>query len=137
MNKHLKNFLHRGLIFGGFGPIVVGLVIYIIDICGEQIALDGQDLLLAVTSSYVLAFVHAGASVFNEIESWPITKSLLCHFSLLFVVYSLTYVINSWIPFEPLVLLIFCTTFVATYLIVWLTVYLAIKARTKKLNSRL
>ena len=137
MNKHIKNFLHRGLIFGGFGPIVVGLVIYIIDICGEEIALDGQDLLLAVTSSYVLAFVHAGASVFNEIESWPITKSLLCHFSLLFVVYSLTYVINSWIPFEPLVLLIFCTTFVATYLIVWLTVYLAIKARTKKLNSRL
>lgn len=137
MNKHLKNFLHRGLIFGGFGPIVVGLVIYIIDICGEQIALDGQDLLLAITSSYVLAFVHAGASVFNEIESWPITKSLLCHFSLLFVVYSLTYVINSWIPFEPLVLLIFCATFVATYLIVWLTVYLAIKARTKKLNSRL
>ena len=30
MNKYLKIFLHRGLIFGGFGPIVVGIVYFIL-----------------------------------------------------------------------------------------------------------
>ena len=137
MNKYLKTFLHRGLLFGGFGSIVVGIVIWCIELAGVDIALSGGEMLLAVISGYALAFVQAGASVFNQIDEWPITKSLLCHFSLLFVTYSLVYVINSWIPFEPMVLLIFCLIFVAVYFIVWTTVYLCIKAHTKRLNARL
>ena len=137
MNKYLKAFLHRGLLFGGFGSIVVGIVIWFIELAGVDIALSGGEMLLAVISGYVLAFVQAGASVFNQIDEWPITKSLLCHFSLLFVTYSLVYVINSWIPFEPMVLLIFCLIFIAVYFIVWITVYLCIKAHTKRLNARL
>lgn len=137
MNKYLKSFLQRGLAFGGFGPIVVGLVLFFIDLAGGTVALNGSAMLLAVVSSYILAFVQAGASVFNQIEEWPLTKSLFCHFSLLFVAYSLTYVLNSWIPFEPMVLLIFCIIFVAVYFIIWITVYLLVRAHTKKLNARL
>lgn len=137
MNKYLKSFLQRGLAFGGFGPIVVGLVLFFIDLAGGTVALSGSDVLLAVVSTYLLAFIQAGASIFNQIEEWPITKSLLCHFSLLFVAYSLTYVLNSWIPFEPMVLLIFCIIFVVVYFIIWITVYLLVRAHTKKLNARL
>lgn len=137
MNKHLKNFLHRGLIFGGFGPIVLGIIFFCIELSGTQLGLGGGEVLMAIFSTYILAFVQAGASVFNQIEEWPLTKSLFCHFSLLFVVYSLTYVLNSWIPFEPVVLLIFCLVFVLVYFTVWLTVYFCVKAHTKKLNERL
>ena len=137
MNKHLKNFLHRGLIFGGFGPIVLGIIFFCIELSGTQLGLGGGEVLMAIFSTYILAFVQAGASVFNQIEEWPLTKSLFCHFSLLFAVYSLTYVLNSWIPFEPVVLLIFCLVFVLVYFTVWLTVYFCVKAHTKKLNERL
>lgn len=137
MNKHLKNFLHRGLIFGGFGPIVLGVVFFCIELSGTLLYLSGGEVLLAVLSTYILAFVQAGASIFNQMEEWPITKSLLCHFSLLFVVYSLTYVLNSWIPFEPIVLLIFCLVFILVYFATWLTVYFSVRIHTKKLNRRL
>ena len=137
MNNHLKAFLHRGLIFGGFGPIVLGIVFFCIELSGAQMVLSGGEVMLAIISTYILAFVQSGASVFNQIEEWPITKSLLCHFSLLFAVYSLTYILNSWIPFEPLMLLIFFLVFVAVYFAIWLTVYFSVKAHTKKLNSKL
>jgi hypothetical protein len=30
MNRYVKSFLHRGLIFGGFGPIICGIIFFII-----------------------------------------------------------------------------------------------------------
>ncbi len=137
MNEYLKNFLHRGLIFGGFGPIVAGIVFGILNIFIEDLGLSGGDILLAIVSTYLLAFIQAGATVFNQIEHWPITKSLLCHFTLLFAAYSACYMINSWIPFEPMVILIFCLIFIVTYFIVWFTVFFAIKYYTRRLNKKL
>ena len=137
MNRYVKQFLHRGLIFGGFGPVILGIIFYFIDLSGTDIMLDGGSILLAIVSIYVLAFVQAGASVFNQIEHWSVCKSLFFHFSSLFLVYSLTYILNSWIPFEPVVLLIFCLVFVAVYFATWLTVYFSTKAYTKRLNSKL
>jgi hypothetical protein len=137
MNKYLKSFLQRGIAFGGLGPIVAGLVLFFIDLGTESIMLDGGEILLAIVSTYILAFVQAGVSVFNQIEHWSPARSLLCHFSLLFVTYSLTYILNSWIPFEPMVLLIFCLVFILVYFIIWGAVYLAVRAHTRKLNSRL
>ncbi len=137
MNEYVKKFLHRGLIFGGFGPIIMGIVFWILELTLPELTLSGGQMLLAIASTYLLAFIHAGASVFNQIEEWPITKSLLCHFVTLFVAYSLCYISNSWIAFEPMVLLIFCLIFVVTYFIVWGTVYFAVKATAKRCNSQL
>lgn len=137
MNSYTKEFLHRGLIFGGFGPIVVGIVFFIISLTGTDLSLSGGQILLAIVSTYLLAFVQAGASVFNQIEHWPIAKSLLCHFLTLYVAYSVCYVANTWIPFEPMVLAIFTAIFAVVYFIVWITVYLIVRNSTKKLNAKL
>lgn len=137
MNKYLKSFLHRGLIFGGFGPMVVGIVYLVLSLSIDGFSLSGGQICLAIFSSYVLAFIQAGASVLNQIEDWPIAKSLAIHFSLLFVCYSLCYVINSWIPFEPMVLVIFSAVFIVTYFIIWGIVYLAVKNTAKSLNEGL
>ena len=137
MNRYLKSFLHRGLIFGGFGPIITVIVFFFIERSGVALDLDGGKLLLVVISTYVLAFVQAGASVFNQIEHWSPAKSLLFHFSTLFLDYSLCYLVNSWIPFEPMVILIFCVVFALVYFTIWFTVYFSVKAYTKKLNAGL
>lgn len=137
MNKYLKEFLHRGLLFGGFGPIVTAIVVFIVSLCVDGVTISGGELLVAVLSTYALGFIQAGASVFNQIEEWPITKSLFFHFLTLFVSYSACYLVNSWIPFEPMVLAIFALVFIATYFIIWLTVYFIVRATGKDLNRHL
>lgn len=137
MNKYVKSFLHRGLMFGGFGPIIVGIVYYILSLTIDSFSISGGQLLLVISSSYVLAFVQAGVSVFNQIEDWSVAKSLLCHFSFLYITYVTCYLVNTWIPFDINVVLIFTAIFVVLYLVIWLTVYFSVKAVAKRLNAKL
>ena len=137
MNRYCKQFLLRGVFFGGFGPIIVGIVYLILELTLPAFSLSGTEAFLAIISTYLLAFVHAGASIFNQIESWPIAKSTGIHFLVLFSTYSLCYLLNRWIPFEPMVLLIFAGAFILTYAIIWLTVVLVIKKTTRHLNEKL
>ena len=137
MNKYVKNFLQRGLAFGGFGPIVAGIVYVCIQNAIPKFSLTGGEVCLAIISTYLLAFLQAGASVFNQIEEWGIAKSMLCHFLTIYVAYALCYIVNSWIPFEPMVLLVFTAIFVAIYLVIWVSVYAGIKATSKQLNAKL
>ena len=137
MNKYFKGFIHRGLIFGGFGPITLGIIYAILDKTITSFSLNGVQVLIAILSVYTLAFMQAGATVFNQIESWSIPKSLLCHFSLIYVSYVICYLVNSWIPFKPNVLLIFTVSFVLTYFVIWITVFISVKLVSKKLNKKL
>lgn len=137
MNRYLKDFLHRGLIFGGFGPIVVAIVFMCISLADRGFSLTASQILLTTVSSYLLAFVQAGVTVFNQIEHWSTVKSLLCHFVTLYATYSVCYVVNSWIPFEPMVLVIFSAVFVLLFFVIWGIVYLSVKATSKRFNSQL
>lgn len=137
MNSYLKSFLHRGLVFGGFGPIVLGIVYFILSITIDGFSLSGGEVLMGIFSTYILAFIQAGASIFNQIEHWPIAKSLGVHFSVLFLCYTLFYLLNSWIPFEPVVLLIFSGIFIGTYFAIWITVYLIVRGTSRKFNEKL
>lgn len=137
MNRYLKEFLHRGLVFAGFGPIILGIIFFILEKTLDEFSLSAGQILLGIVSTYVLAFVQAGASVFNQVEHWPLPKSLLCHFGMLYAVYVICYIINSWIPFEWGVIGIFTAIFVVIYFTVWFTVYFIAKATGKKLNATL
>ena len=137
MNRYLKAFFHRGLMFGGFGPIILGIIYAILDKINPDFSLSGSQLLLGIVSIYVLTFVQAGVSVFNQIEHWSIPKSLLWHFSVLFVTYLGCYLLNSWIPFHRSVVLIFSAIFIVSYLVIWLSVYISVKLISRKLNAKL
>lgn len=135
--KYVKIFLIRGLIFGGFGPIILGIIYYIISIFNKDLVFSGAEVMLSITSVYLLAFAHAGASVFQQIDEWSVAKSTLIHFAVLYVTYVSCYLLNRWIPFDWLVLCIFTGVFVAIYFFVWLTVVLILKKVSKKLNNNL
>ncbi len=136
MKKYFKQFLHRGLIFGGFGPMVAAIVLVCISGFTE-VALDARSFAVAVVSTYLLAFVQAGASVFNQIEEWGVAKSLAAHFSCLYAVYIFCYLINDWIPFDMIFIGIFSAVFIAVYAVIWVTVYLIVTATARKLNIKL
>jgi len=137
MNKYVNSFLHRGLIFGGFGPIVAGIVYLILSFTLDNFSVGGAEMFSAIISTYILAFIHAGCSVFNQIEHWPIAKSLLFHFLSLYIAYTLCYLVNSWIPFELTVFLIYTAIFIAAYAVIWLIVFIIAKQTEKRLNSKL
>ncbi len=137
MNKYLKTFLHRGLMFGGFGPIITAIVIYCTSLSIDNFSLSAYEVLFAVVSTYLLAFIQAGSSVFNQIEHWSIPKSTLCHFSCLYVAYTLCYMLNSWIPFKLKIVLIYTAIFIAVYLAIWIIVVLSIKISAKRLNNNI
>ena len=137
MNIYLKRFLQRGIAFGGFGPIILGIVFCVLSFAIEDFSLDGREVFFAIVSTYILAFVQAGASVFNQIEEWPIAKSTAVHFLTLYVVYVLCYLLNSWIPFDINIVLVFTAIFAVVYLVTWLTVVISIKLVSKKLNKQI
>ena len=137
MNKYVKTFLQRGLTFGGFGPIVAGIVYVCLQNSIPDFSLTGGEVCIAIISTYILAFLQSGAGVFNQIEHWGIAKSMLCNFSTVYVAYVLCYVLNSWIPFEPMAILIFTAIFVVSYFVICISVYIGIKATSKKLNAKL
>lgn len=137
MNKYVKEFLHRGLMFGGFGPIIVGIIYLVLSYNIAGFSLGGADAFISIVSIYLLAFVHAGSSVFNQIEHWSTMKGLLCQLVSLYIAYVVCYLINSWIPFEFSVILIFTAIFVVGYLAIWGIVYLCVKGNAKKLNKKL
>ena len=137
MKKYWKEFFLRGLMFGGFGPIILAIIYFIISKVNKNITFTGSEIFLGTVSVYLLAFVHAGASVFNQIEEWGINKSVGVHFALLYLAYSACYLLNTWIPFDGKVFLIFTGIFVAVYAVVWTVVYLCVRNSGKKINNLL
>ena len=137
MNKYFKEFLHRGLMFGGFGPIILGVIFLIVSNSVTDFSITAMQILIGIISTYFIAFAQAGATVFNQIESWSVPKSTFFHFLTIYIAYVGAYLINSWLPFDPKVILIFTLIFVVVYLIIWITVVITIKIISKKLNSKI
>ena len=137
MNKYVKEFLHRGLMFSGLGPIVAGIVYLCIETSGTELNLSGSTMLLAIITTYIIAFVHAGSSVFNIVESWSRVKGLFFQLISIYVVYTAGYLLNSWLPLKIEVIIIYTVIFVLAFLTIWLTIFFITKSVTKKLNDKL
>ena len=131
MNKYVKEFLHRGLMFSGLGCIIAAIIL-----CFEDgIAHDGKTVLAAIVSTYFLAFIHAGTSVFHTVESWSAVKSAFFQLLTLYVSYLACYALNSWLTLSFAVIGVFTLAFVGGYLVIWLAVYLSVKSTGKELNK--
>ena len=123
--------------FGGFGPVVVGIIYLILSKTVEGFSLGGGAVFTSIISTYLLAFVHAGASVFNQIEHWSPSKSIAVHMSMLCAAYVLCYLANSWIRFDWRYVLIFIAIFTAGYIVIYVTVVICIHCAGKRLNKDL
>ncbi len=137
MNKYVKEFIKRGLLFSGLGPLVAGIVYLILELSKVEIRLSGLDVFLAIIATYIIAFVQAGSSVFEQIESWSSIKSIFFHMTSIYVVYLGGYLINRWIPFDYLVIIIFTSVYIVTFLVIWLFIYFITKRTSDKMNKKL
>lgn len=136
MNKNLKEFLHRGFIFSGLGPIVLGIVYTVLHF-SIKLTLNGLEVFLGIVSTYLIAFIHAGSSVFHKIEHWSLAKSAGLQLALLYFSYLFFYLVNSWLEFNWIAIIIFTLAFVVGYLLILLIVFWSTKIATRKLNEKI
>lgn len=135
MKKMMKEFIFRGLIAAGFGPIVYGIVIFIIETCGVNAMQDGSMILKAILSTYMMAFICAGASVIWQNERLGLGYSALIHGTVIYISYLITYLLNGWLDHDKIGQ--FSIIFISGYIIIWLIIFITEKLKAKKLNQQL
>ena len=135
-NKYLKQFLLTGAVFAGFGPIIGGYILWMI-LSPANLTITGGQVFLAAVSTYIIAFVHAGTTVFHKIEHWSPFKAAALQLLCIYTVYMGTYLINRWMPLDWKVVLIATVLFVIAYVIIWAIVFTVTRRITKKLNKKI
>lgn len=137
MKKFLKEFLLRGLICAGGGPIILAIIYGVLGATGTAEAFSPKEVCLGMITITLLAFTAAGMTAIYQMEQLPLPLAILLHGGALYVAYILTYLINGWLQKGLIPVLVFTGIFLAGYAIVWLIIYLSRKAHTEKLNKLL
>ena len=135
--KYLKDFLLRGLVSMGFGPIVLSIIYGILGLCGVVDKLAINEVALGFLSITALAFLCGGMTVVYQIEEIGISKAITLHGIALYVAYAVVYITNNWLKDGLTPFLIFTVIFVVGYALVWLVIYLITKRRTDSLNKKI
>jgi len=135
MNKFMKEFCRRGLLFAWLGPVILCIVWYFLKKNGIIDQLDVLDVIRAVLSILVMSFLAAGVSAVYTLEQLPYPPAGLIQMAVLYLDYLLVYLWNGWLPLSalPVYSLIFLTGFG----IIWLIIYLTIRRTVERMNSRM
>ena len=137
MKKFLKEFLFRGLICAGGGPLLLAIIYGILGATGAVEALSPREVCLGILTIMLLAFTAAGMTAIYQMEQLPLPIMILLHGGALYVVYLLTYLINGWLQQSATAIVVFSGIFVVGYAVIWLIIYLVEKAKAEKLNQLL
>ena len=135
MKKHILEFVRRGLIACGFGPLVLVVFYLILHHQFDLQTLSVAEVSTGILSLYALAFVAGGMNIVYQIEQLPLAVAILIHGSVLYVSYLGTYLLNGWLAQGATPFLVFTAIFLLGYLAVWAVIYSVTKRNTKKLNA--
>ena len=130
-------FLRRGLIACGFGPIVLAILYLILQQKGIIETLTVNQVCLGIFSLSALAFMAGSLNVVYQIEQLPLMVAILIHGGVLYFSYLITYLVNDWLEWGVTPILVFSGVFVFGYLAIWAAIYFINKNQTKKLNEKL
>ena len=137
MKKFWKEFMLRGLICAGGGPVVLGIIYGILGATGVVEAISPASVCLAILSITLLGFVAAGMTAIYQMEQLPLPIMILLHGGALYLAYIVTYLMNGWLQQSLVSILIFTGIFLAGYGLIWCIIYWVERAQTKRLNQLL
>ena len=137
MKKFVLEFLRRGLVACGFGPIVLAILYLILQGQGIVQTLTVNEVCIGIISLTVLAFIAGGMNAVYQIERLPLMVAILLHGIVLYISYLATYLLNNWLEWGIMPILIFTGIFVLGYLMIWAVIYSIIKKNTNKINEAL
>ena len=137
MKKVALEFLRRGVMSCGVGPIILGVLYLILHHNGVVENVSVKELCVGIFSLSALAFVAGGINALYQLERLPLMAAILIHGSVLYVSYLMTYLVNGWLEWGRVPVLVFTGIFVVGYLVIWAVIYFVIKRKTKNLNKML
>ena len=135
MKKYVLEFLRRGLVACGFGPLVLAVLYLIVHHQNGVEFLSVREVCTGIFSLFTLAFLAGGMNVIYQIERLPLMVAILIHGGVLYIGYLGTYLINDWLEWGVTPILVFSGIFVFGYLAVWAVIYSVTKRRTEQLNE--
>ena len=137
MKRILLEFIRRGMMACGFGPLVLAAVYLILEHQGVVQVLTVGQVCLGIISLSALAFVAGGMNVVYQIERLPLMGAIAIHGGVLYLSYLLTYLINDWLDGGTAPILVFTGIFAVGYLAIWAVIYSVIKRNTAQVNELL
>ena len=135
MKKNILDFFRRGFVACGFGPVVLAVLYLILQHKAEIEVLTVNQVCLGVFSLSALAFIAGGMNVIYQIERLPLMVAILIHGGVLYISYLVTYLLNDWLEWGAIPILVFSGIFIFGYLMIWAIIYCIIRKRTERLNE--
>lgn len=136
MRKFWSEFLHRGLLVGAFGPVVLAVVYGILGAAGVVESLTPGQVCRAILSVTLLAFVAAGITGIYTVERLPLISAILIHAGVLYLDYLMVYLVNGWLR-DWSAFGIFTGCFFVGYALIWMGIWFYTRAKTERLNRRI
>ena len=137
MKKFVLEFVRRGFIATGLGPIVLAIVYLILKQSAAIDTLTVNQVCIGIFSLSALAFIAGGMNAIYQVERMPLMTAILIHGSVLYIGYLGTYLLNNWLDFGIIPIIVFTAIFVVGYIVIWAIIYSIIKRDTAKLNEML
>lgn len=137
MKRFCLEFVQRGLMVAGAGPLVLAVIYYILETAGAVKSIAPSEAALGIVSLTLLAFFAAGLGSLYTIERLAPAYAALIHGAALYLGYLIVYLVNDWIPRNPAAIGVFTVLFIAGYTIVWLIIWRVTKAGTEHVNRKL
>ncbi len=137
MKRFALEFLHRGVFACGFGPIVLAIVYLILQKSADLRILTVNEVAIGIFSLFVLAFITGGMNAIYQIERLPLMAAVLIHGIVLYVCYLLTYLLNDWLDFGIIPIIVFSVIFILGYVVIWAIIYFVIRKNTAQINEAL
>ena len=137
MKRFILDFLRRGSVACGLGPIVLAFLYLILRQSAAVVTLTVDQVCIGIFSLAALAFVAGGMNAVYQIERLPLMVAILIHGAVLYAGYLVTYLLNGWLEGGIMPVVIFTGVFVLGYLVIWGIIYAITKRNTEKLNAHL
>ena len=137
MRKFVLDFLRRGVVVCGFGPLVLAVIYLFLKGFGVVETLTVEEVCIGIFSLTALAFVAGGIPTIYQVERLPLMAAILLHGVVLYLGYLATYLLNDWLDGGIVPVIVFTAIFIVGYLVIWAIIYLIIKRNTGKLNETL
>lgn len=137
MKKFILDFLRRGLIACGIGPVILAILYLILKQTSVTETLSVNQVCVGIFSITALAFIAGGMNAVYQIERLPLMAAILIHGVVLYAGYLCTYLLNDWLEWGVIPILVFSGIYVVGFVAIWAVIYSIIKRNTEKLNKML
>lgn len=137
MRKFVLEFLRRGFVACGMGPIILAILYLILQQSAAIDTLTVNQVCIGIFSITALAFIAGGMNAIYQIERLPLMVAILIHGSVLYISYLGTYLLNDWLVWGVMPIVVFSAIFVVGYVVIWAIIYSITKRSTEKLNEML